>query len=91
MVRVGEASGKLEAVLRAIVEDRDGRIWVGTEFEGLVRSGLARLNDAERDSNSLDSRFDLAYSAAHALCLAALRHVLVLDVPTERVGPQHVL
>jgi hypothetical protein len=41
---------------------------------GLVRSGLARLNDAERESNSLDSRFDLAYSAAHALCLAALRH-----------------
>ena len=29
---------------------------------------------AERESNSLDSRFDLAYSAAHALCLAALRH-----------------
>lgn len=44
------------------------------EIEGLVRSGLARLNDAERESNSLDSRFDLAYSAAHALCLAALRH-----------------
>lgn len=44
------------------------------EFEGLVRSGLARLTDAERDTNSLDSRFDLAYSAAHALCLAALRH-----------------
>ncbi len=44
------------------------------EFEGLVRSGLARLNDAERESNSLDSRFDLAYSAAHALCLAALRY-----------------
>ena len=30
--------------------------------------------DAEKDSNSLDSRFDLAYSAAHALCLAALRY-----------------
>lgn len=44
------------------------------EFEGLVRSGLARLTDAERDTNSLDSRFDLAYSAAHALCLASLRH-----------------
>jgi hypothetical protein len=44
------------------------------EFDGLVRSGLARLTDAERDTNSLDSRFDLAYSAAHALCLAALRH-----------------
>ena len=38
------------------------------EFAGLVRSGLARLKDAENEANSLDSRFDLAYSAAHALC-----------------------
>lgn len=44
------------------------------EFVGLVRSGMARLEDAENETNSLDSRFDLAYSAAHALCLAALRH-----------------
>ena len=44
------------------------------EFAGLVQSGLARLRDAENTSNSLYSRFDLAYSAAHALCLAALRH-----------------
>ena len=44
------------------------------EFAGLVRSGLARLTDAESKANSLDSRFDLAYGAAHALCLAALRH-----------------
>lgn len=44
------------------------------EFAGLVRSGLARLRDSDNTSNSLDSRFDLAYSAAHALCLAALRH-----------------
>jgi len=44
------------------------------EFAGLVQSGLARLTDAEKTSNSLYSRFDLAYSAAHALCLAALRH-----------------
>jgi hypothetical protein len=44
------------------------------EFEGLVRSGLARLKDAENEANSLESRFDLAYGAAHALCLAALRH-----------------
>src|SRR5436309_12125335 len=43
------------------------------EFAGLVRSGLARLKDAENDENSLDSRFDLAYGAARALCLAALR------------------
>jgi hypothetical protein len=44
------------------------------EFAALVRSGLARLRDAENEANSLDGRFDLAYSAAHALCLAALRH-----------------
>ena len=43
------------------------------EFAGLVRSGLARLKDAENEANSLDSRFDLAYSAAHALCVAARR------------------
>jgi hypothetical protein len=44
------------------------------EFDGLVRSGFARLKDAENETNSLESRFDLAYGAAHALCLAALRH-----------------
>jgi hypothetical protein len=44
------------------------------EFAGLVRSGMSRLKDAGNASNSLDSRFDLAYSAAHALSLAALRH-----------------
>lgn len=43
------------------------------EFEGLRRSGLERLTDAQREANSLSSRFDLAYNAAHALCLAALR------------------
>ena len=50
------------------------RAFDAKEFEGLVRSALARLKDAENQSNSLDSRFDLAYGAAHALCLAALRH-----------------
>jgi hypothetical protein len=43
------------------------------ELAGLIRSGLARLNDAGNRSLSLESRFDLAYNAAHALCLAALR------------------
>lgn len=43
------------------------------EFEGLKRSGLARLADARNASLSLESRFDLAYNAAHALSLAALR------------------
>jgi hypothetical protein len=43
------------------------------ELDGLIRSGLARLNDAENASLSLESRFDLGYNAAHALSLAALR------------------
>lgn len=43
------------------------------EFAGLKRSGLARLRDATNTSLSLEGRFDLAYNAAHALCLAALR------------------
>lgn len=44
------------------------------EYAGLVRSAIVRLTDAEKPDNSLESRFDLAYNAAHALCLAALRH-----------------
>lgn len=43
------------------------------ELEGLIRSGMARLRDAANPSLSLESRFDLAYNAAHAFCLAALR------------------
>ena len=45
-----------------------------SEFDGLVRSGLARLKDVEQIPGlSQESRFDLAYNAAHALSLAALR------------------
>lgn len=44
-----------------------------SELRGLVRSGTRRLDDAARTDLSLDSRFDLAYNAAHALALAALR------------------
>ena len=43
------------------------------EFQGLLRSGLARLNDAGNPANSIEGRFDLAYNATHALSLAALR------------------
>jgi hypothetical protein len=43
------------------------------EFAGLKRSGEVRLADATNTANSLEGRFDLAYNAAHALCLAALR------------------
>lgn len=43
------------------------------EFLGLMESGAARLRDAARGELSSDSRFGLAYNAAHALALAALR------------------
>lgn len=43
------------------------------EMAGLLRTGQARLLDAAKPSLALESRFDLAYNAAHALCLAALR------------------
>lgn len=43
------------------------------EFDGLVHSAKVRLEDAQKDSLSNESRFDLAYNAAHSLALAALR------------------
>ena len=44
-----------------------------SEIAGLIKSGDARLKDAKNDKLALESRFDLAYNAAHALGLAALR------------------
>jgi hypothetical protein len=56
------------------------------------------LKDAENEANTLESRFDLAYGAAHALCLAALRHhgfraskryIVFQDLPdTLGLGPE---
>ncbi len=43
------------------------------EIDGLVRSARSRLTDARQPVLALESRFDLAYNAAHALSLAALR------------------
>jgi len=43
------------------------------EIDGLVHSGRSRLTDAKHPALALESRFDLAYNAAHALSLAALR------------------
>lgn len=45
------------------------------EMAGLLRTGMARLHDAQNTALALESRFDLAYNAAHALCLAALRRM----------------
>lgn len=43
------------------------------EVRGLIASGEERLTDARNESLAMSSRFDLAYNAAHALSLAALR------------------
>ncbi len=45
-----------------------------SEFSGLLRSASARLKDAHNKALSIESRFDLAYNASHALALAALRN-----------------
>lgn len=54
-----------------------GKLKVGPssdgEITGLVQRGLVKIEDYKRLDLSADSRFDLAYNAAHALCLAALR------------------
>ena len=44
------------------------------EFAGLKSSAAARLHDAGIAELSLESRFTLAYDAAHAYSLAALRY-----------------
>jgi hypothetical protein len=43
------------------------------EFTGLLMSGKVRLKDANNSTLAPESRFDLAYNAAHSLALAALR------------------
>lgn len=43
------------------------------ELAALLRSGRARLTDAANSDLAIESCFDLAYNAAHALALYALR------------------
>lgn len=43
------------------------------DIDGFLLSGTQRLKDAGNAALSLESRFDLAYNAAFALALAALR------------------
>lgn len=68
------------------------------EYQGLLSSGRSRLLDARRIDLSHESRFDLAYNASHALCLAALprtgyrssqRYVVFQVLPhTLGLGPE---
>ena len=43
------------------------------EFDGLVNAAVERFADAQLETLSYASRFDLACNAAHGLALAALR------------------
>jgi len=43
------------------------------EFTGMVAAAATKLKDASLADLSVDSQFSLAYGAAHALSLAALR------------------
>jgi hypothetical protein len=63
-------------------EELDNLVWIKklkiepgsrAEFDGMVGSAGKRLADAQNESLDPDSRFDLAYGAAHRLALAALR------------------
>jgi hypothetical protein len=58
LVRIGQL--KAEAPTRA-------------EFDGMLSGAKSRLADAKNKNLASESRFDLAYGAAHALSLAALR------------------
>src|SRR5262249_28087788 len=64
------------------IPELDNRVKIGklkvelgtrAEFDGLVDSARKRLADARNESLADQSRFDLAYNAAHGLALAALR------------------
>lgn len=59
----------LERLAALVAEPPDAK-----EFAGLRRAGLSRLKDAGTTTLALESRFDLAYNAAYALCLAGLRY-----------------
>jgi hypothetical protein len=64
-------SGELENLARiGLLKKEPGD---QAEFDGLLRSARVRLKDANNGELSAESRFDLAYNAAHAFALAALR------------------
>jgi hypothetical protein len=64
-------SAELDRLVKAGLLQREPP--AASEIEGLVNSAEARLTDARKADLSVDSRFDLAYNAAHALATAALR------------------
>jgi hypothetical protein len=43
------------------------------EVMGLIQRGLVKIEDYKHPDLSIETRFDIIYGAAHALCLAALK------------------
>ena len=46
----------------------------GDEVTGLIQRGLVKIEDYKHPDLSIETRFDIVYGAAHALCLAALKN-----------------
>jgi len=46
----------------------------GNEVMGLIQRGLVKIEDFKHPGLSIETRFDIIYGAAHALCLAALKN-----------------
>ena len=44
------------------------------EVRGLIQRGLIKIEDYKHPDLSIETRFDIVYGAAHALCLAALKN-----------------
>lgn len=63
-----EALDNLVKINKLKREPRDAK-----EFAGMLRAGDTKLNDSQIFGLSEDSQFALAYGAAHAFSLAALR------------------
>jgi hypothetical protein len=63
-----DALANLARIKKLKAEPADAR-----ERAGLLRSATVRLRDARQTTLALESRFDLAYNAAHAAALSALR------------------
>ena len=65
------AQDKLENLVKANQLKKEAPDQV--EFDGLLRAAQRKQVDAKNTSLSLESRFELVYSASHSLSLAALR------------------
>jgi hypothetical protein len=62
---------QLDNLVRA--KSLDAEAGTQEEVDRLLHSGQARLKDAGNKALNSESRFDLAYNAAHSMSLAALR------------------